>query len=324
MNRIQRSPPKTLGAPQTSFSDSDLSNQTDAPIGITQRVKRTRPRDDDVIDDLKQFKSEIKDLMKSMLLEQNQHIDDLLSKQSERLGKMEEHINFVKNQNCTIQNSNQEIERSMNSFADDLRSIEKKINIMEQERQNLSQNILSMQDKIEHIERSSIKTCIEIRNVPKKQYETKEDLYCYVKNMCQHIGFQMQEADIRDVLRGPSPRDSKSCAVLLELQNTINKSRLLNAIKKFNLDHPNNKLNSANLGFNNNAQTIYVSEQLTQKMKRLLYLTREMAKGNNIAFVWCSNGRVFIRQKEGAPHIMIRSEEHIKEIKENIKKESTK
>ncbi|KAG7299131.1 hypothetical protein JYU34_017646 [Plutella xylostella] len=327
---IQRSPPG-LGksAFPTSFSDTDIANSTlksDSPLNITQRPNKylKRPRDDDVSYELQLFKAEMKELMTSMIASQNERMSDFMSKQNDRLVIMEEHIKVVKDQNCSIHTTNQDIEKSMNLLSDDIKNIERKINTMEQERKVTSENLSIMKEKIELLERQSIKTCIEIRNVPKKQYESKEDLFGYIKRLCGDLRFQLKESDVRDVYRGYSPKEIKNSSLILELQNTIIKTRLLNSIKNYNIQNPQAKLNSSNLGFSDNKQIIYASEQLTQKMKRLFYLSRELAKETNIAFVWSTNGRVYIRQNEKAPHIMIRSEEHIDEIRTKCKSEAQK
>lgn len=181
-----------------------------------------------------------------------------------------------------------------------------------------SENLIIIDDKIEELEKSIIKTSLELRNVPKKPKENKEDLFGYAAKLCREIGCNFQQADVRDVYRLPSKRENKSASIVIEMSTSLMKTRLLNHIKQYNIDNPTNNLNSGNLGFTNPTEQIYASEHLTPKTKRLLFLARDFKKSAGYKYVWTTSGRVYLRKEEGGQYIMIKNEAQIQELKRSL------
>lgn len=60
---------------------------------------------------------------------------------------------------------------------------------------------------------------------------------------------------------------------------------------------------------------IYINENLTKLMKGLLWATRKAAKEKSYKFVWVRNGRILVRQTEGAAVMHIENENDINKIK---------
>ncbi|KAL4708006.1 hypothetical protein ACJJTC_010622 [Scirpophaga incertulas] len=46
------------------------------------------------------------------------------------------------------------------------------------------------------------------------------------------------------------------------------------------------------------SKPIFISENLTAKVKKLFYLSREFAKTHAYKFCWVTNGKIFLRKKE--------------------------
>lgn len=60
---------------------------------------------------------------------------------------------------------------------------------------------------------------------------------------------------------------------------------------------------------------IYINENLTRLTKGLLWATRKAAKEKSYKFVWVRNGRILVRQMEGAAVMHIENENDINKIK---------
>lgn len=274
----------------------------DTQQNVVHRQKRPRPLSTDG-DNLCSIKDEILTSIK-----------DLLAAQTIRLDQMENRMETIFNQTTCIQSSNKDIEKAMSSLSEDIRTIESRLENLCTERNKLDQQITHIVNRIDNIEINDLKTCIELRNVPKVPKEKKNDLYSYVFKLCERLKLEIALPDIRDVYRMPSKKENTSSSVSIELTNTLKKAQFNDAVKAYNKSHTSDHLNSTHLGLTSSKQPIYISDLLTPKMKRLLFLTRDFAKTNNYAYAWTSNGRIYLRKAEGHLHVMVKSEAHLREI----------
>ncbi|XP_037974263.1 uncharacterized protein LOC119693798 [Plutella xylostella] len=288
-NVTQRTPPNNLlranNAPiNESRSLEDIRNtkgmETTTGLSpetqkkLSQRVKRRREVDSDAIYD---ELAGFKSDIKDM-------IKELISAQNTRMDNLEQHMMELKKQFSTIKDTNKDI------------------------------HVYMIEEKIENLDRNIIKTSIELRNVPKRPQETKENLFCLVKTLSQSINVTLQPHDIRDVSRQPSKRESPVSALVVEFSNTLIKSRILNGIKEFNKANNKDKMNSSHLGLDSPKIPIYATELLTNTSKRLYFLARTLAKSENYAFCWISNGRVLLRRHKDGPHIVVKDEHHLQQL----------
>lgn len=171
--------------------------------------------------------------------------------------------------------------------------------------------IKALEETIDKLEKNARSTCIEIKNIPVKTSETKD---CLLKNL-QDIGHilnvPIQSQDVKDVFRMGS-KDPKNRTIIAEFTTTLTKEKIIRTYRKFNRGP--SKLSTENLKLSGPVKPVFISENLTPKMKRLFYLAREFAKSNEYGYCWSSNGRIFIREKEGAPLHWIKEESDLKKI----------
>ncbi|CAN8024435.1 unnamed protein product [Ixodes persulcatus] len=62
------------------------------------------------------------------------------------------------------------------------------------------------------------------------------------------------------------------------------------------------------------SEGIYINKNLTKLLKSLFWSTRTRAKEKQYKFVWVRNGKIFVRQKEGASVIRVESEKDLSKI----------
>ncbi|KAG7306550.1 hypothetical protein JYU34_007914 [Plutella xylostella] len=307
MSKCQRSPPSKAAKPdKTQINLSESSTLNVQQSSATQRNKRQRSHSTDFADEMSNLKEELLTSMKT-----------LMANHSLRLDKLEDRIISIQEQNKSIQTTNKEIEKAMNGLSEDMKNIETKLSYLEQEKKKLELSVAQIESKLDYVEFTSLKTSVELRNVPKIPGEKRDQLYNSVLKLCDSLELSIRDIDIRDVYRLPSKKETTSSSVCIELCNTLKKSQILDGIKVYNKSHPTDKLSSLNLGMAGTKQPIFASELLSANTKRLFFCAREFAKKFNFAYTWSSNGRVFLRKEEGRPHIMIRSEAHLDELKKN-------
>ena len=294
-----------------SRSDSDIrklcSTDEDLNLKITQRAKRKCLSSEVSGGELDSFKNDIKCMIKEMM-----------NSQSSRLDKLEHHMLELKNHSTEIKTTHSELEKAMSSISDQIWSLEKTITSLEKERSSLVAKVMSLEDKLEFLDRNQIKTSIEIRNVPKRTNETKNMLYDMISNLSQHLDIVTESAIIRDVSRQPSKKDTSSSNVTVEFSNTLIKANFLNAVKDFNKKNSTNKTSSLHLGIKSTTGTpIYIAELLTPYTKRLFYAARTYAKLNKYSYCWTSNGRVMLKKDSDSQSILVKSELQLQQLGTN-------
>uniref|UniRef100_A0A2A4J1S2 FP protein C-terminal domain-containing protein n=1 Tax=Heliothis virescens TaxID=7102 RepID=A0A2A4J1S2_HELVI len=309
---LQRTPPsqspkpdgKQTHLPQYS-SDPSLDRITDTSGGfpmlsdnITQRNNK-RPREENSPPDkFSMFKDEIKDLIRS-----------LISKQSEELSSS------ITSKLHDITESNAKIDAALSLLTAQNEEYRSKIALLELQSQKDREYISILENKVEELHRTSRKTCVEIKNVPKKSQETREDLIQMVLSLSKSINHSITDHDITDIFRlKPRGDEEKKPTIILELKSTILRTDLLKKVKDFNIKNKT-RLQAKQLGFTSNEDTpIFITEQLTPKGARLFFLARDLKKAQKVKYCWTSMGKVLVRKDDTSKIIHIQHESQVQQL----------
>lgn len=216
-----------------------------------------------------------------------------------------------------ISSSLKAIEDSLTFLSAQSEDMRKKMEELERENHKDKQYIAVLENKLESLQKTQRKCSFEIKNVPKLNDETKTSLVNMVCHLHSNLKVDIKSNDIKDVYRASNKGENKP--IVVEMSSYIQKSNLMQAAKKYNIQNKSNKLNSYHLGLKCNNTPIFLSEHLTQLGNRLFYLAREMTKTLKYKFCWTSLGEVLVRKDESSPIIKITNEAQIKTIYENNK-----
>lgn len=184
-------------------------------------------------------------------------------------------------------------------------SLQSQVNKLETERTASMQYIVSLENKVDSFERSARSTCIEIRNLPSFQPETKSTLVDRVIQIGGALNVPLQATEVKDIFRINS-KDQAHKTVIVDFTSVLLKERFISKYKKSNKE--NNKLTTEKLRIAGPPRPIFVSENLTAKLKKLFFLAREHAKANDFKFCWASNGKIYLRKREGGPLVRVNTE----------------
>nr|XP_034838390.1 uncharacterized protein LOC117994565 [Maniola hyperantus] len=211
-----------------------------------------------------------------------------------------------------IQVTNRNIENTIAFLTSQNEEFKAKIDKLESQAKEDRKYINILEEKIEDIQRTSRKANFEIKNVPKKVNETKEDLIEMVTCLSKCVGSSITANDINDIYRVRGKKDgTKNTPIVVEISSTILKAELLKRCKSYNVKY-NSKLCAKNLGHRTAEDTpIFVSDHLTPKGARLFFLARELIKTKAYRFCWTAYGKVLIRKDENSPIITIKNEAQI-------------
>lgn len=267
------------------------SNDTTPPNYVFSRTKSV------TTEDLQIFKEEIKSMIEALWSSQQQDIKNIPDTLKE------------------IHQTNLNIEKSISLLYAQNEELTKKVTQLENKAKEDRDYIVLLEEKIENLQMGSRKSSLEIKNVPRQNNETKEDLVDMVLCLSSSIGSTLNRSDIKDVYRvRGKKKDSVSTPIIVETASTLIKTDILKLCKTFNTTK-RNKLCAKHLGHRVLEDTpIFVSEQLTAKGARLHFLARDLVKAGKYKFCWTTYGRVYLRKSENSPIITIKSEAQVQQL----------
>lgn len=225
--------------------------------------------------------------------------------------KYEEISNTLK----SLQQITSNIEQNVTLLTSQNEEFQKKIEHLETQAKKDREYIHILEDKVEDLQRASRRTCIELKNVPRKPSENRDDLINMMTCLSNTVNLELRDRDIRDVFRLKARNDKeKSPPIIVELGSTILKTDLLRKSKEYN-NKNKCKLQAKHLGLTTSEDTpVYISEQLTAKGARLFFLARDLTRSKKFKYCWTSFGRVFVRKDDFSKIICVQSEAQVHQL----------
>lgn len=110
----------------------------------------------------------------------------------------------------------------------------------------------------------------------------------------------MKPGDVRDMYRVPNRKDPAKFTIIMELSDTLVKSKFLTSAKRFN---KTKEFKVLHLGITNDSSPLFLSESLTAKSRYLHFLARDFARTEKYKFCWISNGNIFLKKQEGSAYL---------------------
>lgn len=276
----------------------ELGSDCSPPAFVFHRQKRQRNNETSPSSlQIDEFKSDMKELIRSIISEQKKDLEG------------------INNNLMEIQQTNSNIDKSIGILTAQNEEFRKKIQQLESQSQQNREYIAILEDKVEDLQRISRKTSIELKNVPKKADESRNDLINMVMTMSNSINMNMVERDITDIFRLKGKSDKiKNPTIIVEFGSSILRTDFLKKSKDFNTKN-NSKLQAKDLGHTTEVDTpVFVAEQLTSKGARLHFLARDLAKTQKYKHCWVSFGRVFVRKNDTSKIIKIQHEAQVQNL----------
>lgn len=279
----------TLAIPQLQHSSSEPSlvkdsvsefetSRDNAHLLTFRNTKRKRTECDD--ETLVTFMHEIKQMMSDFQSQQNAKYEKLFTVVEDFRAA----VDFLTQKNELLQTQ---------------------LKKLESEKSENLQYIGSLETKVDNFERSARSTCLEIRNLPVTLPETKSSLVDSVIQIGKTLSVPMSANEVKDIFR-INTKDPANKTIIVDFTSVLLKEKFVSKFRKGIKE--NNRLTTEKLRISGPVKPIFISENLTPKLKKLFFLAREYAKANFYKFCWVSNGKIFLRKKEGGPVLRVNCE----------------
>jgi hypothetical protein len=117
--------------------------------------------------------------------------------------------------------------------------------------------------------------------------------------MFREVKFESSRSTVTEVYR--TKENNKSGlpgSIIVTFNSSADKDRFLQETKK-------TQLTSSFLPSDHRQRPVYVNEHMTRLNKYLFYLARSMRREGHIKYAWFTNGRVLVKEADGAPSIIV-------------------
>lgn len=187
------------------------------------------------------------------------------------------------------------------------------IHSLENDNLKLKSTVLDLSNRLNSVEQTMREGNIEINGIPEHK---SENLANAVAQLVKVVDASITSEDVTLVTRVAklNKNDSRPRTIVAKLRTPRHRDVILAAVTKFNKSHPNDKLNSHQLGYGGARCPVYVSEHLSPTNKSLHAATRIRAKEMGYKFTWVRNGRIFVRKDEFCESKLIRSQEDLHNV----------
>lgn len=166
----------------------------------------------------------------------------------------------------------------------------------------------SLESKIDTMEQQARQCNLEVSNLPEKR---GENLMSILESIGSLVGCTIGKTDIIAVHRVPhaQAQDKRPKNIVVKFTNCVLRDNIISAyrLKK--------GLTSNQLGISGAPVRIYLNEHLTLRNKQLFREAREAAKKHNYKYVWVKHSTIFVRKSDTSPVQAIRTFDDIKKIK---------
>lgn len=199
----------------------------------------------------------------------------------------------------------EETNKKVDLFIVKVESIEKDVSEMKKEIGVLNNEVLKLKSSLNDLEQYSRNCNLEISGIPTSE---NENLTETLGKIAQLVGFH-DDLNIAKIHRVPtrSNKDPKPIICQFNLRSDRD-DFLLKARGKKNL-------NINDLDSNFVPSTFYVNEHLTMQNKYILSKAKQFRRDHQeFKYVWCRDGKVFVRKNENSKAIRIKSDTDLTQL----------
>lgn len=158
-------------------------------------------------------------------------------------------------------------------------------------------------DAAEKEQRSRLNN-IEIKGLPEKK---NENLYGIVDTISKKIGCEIPKAQINYIARVPT-HNPKEKSIIISIHNRYIKEDFIAAARL------HKGLLSSDFLSDDSAHRVFINDHLTPAIKRLLSLTKRIAKEKAYSFVWVKHCKIHVRKNDSSKVLVILRESDLNKI----------
>lgn len=182
----------------------------------------------------------------------------------------------------------------MNDMKKEQASIRKENAELQANNQFLSGLVSDLQERMRNIEQYSRKNNIEVSGIPNTP---KEDIKSIVKDLGAALGVEVQPSHIAAAHRIPSYIKDRIPAIVIQFHDRDIKEALLTKFREARTKSHHLTADKINKVFP--PSKVYVNDHLSPENKQFLSRLKKKCQDVGYTFVWCRDGKFFVRKAAG-------------------------
>lgn len=306
-------------APSSSSSTNDCDSH-DANVTLRTTRRRSRESDDFVPEtetpdkhsnSKTTFEPNVDDISEIIRREVSAAMSTQLPSLMEKL--FERNFNPIKAQLDILQDSVKFMSDQYEDFKDSVHAIINENKALKAECTQLRETVNNLADRLNMMEQYMRDSNLEIQGVP--EFKT-ENVVNVIKQVAKVVSVKLLDEDILSCTRvaAMNKKGQRPRAIVVKLKSSRCRDEMYSAVRRFNKDHPNEKLNSSHLGIAGEKTNIYVCEHLSPANKALHAAARIKSRELGYKFIWVRNGHIFVRKDENSRFIHIKNQQTVSSL----------
>uniref|UniRef100_A0A8D8YDL7 FP protein C-terminal domain-containing protein n=1 Tax=Cacopsylla melanoneura TaxID=428564 RepID=A0A8D8YDL7_9HEMI len=269
-----------LKTPPIEFDDSEIEEDEDQIGGEFGPMEKTITK---LMNEFKKdMKKEFNESRKQMKNEMNEFQESLEFNHS----KLDEIIAKMGN-----------MQKTMNKMTERQDQLEK-------ENKELKVQLKELKYTVEDLQQYTRNRNVQIDGIPSKQ---DEDLRMMMKNIGEKIEVKILDSDIDKIHRIPTKSTNNPEPIVVQFTTRRVRDEIVKKAKE-------KKPCTNDLQMQCTNRNIYVNEHLTPQKKQILYEAKKIKEEKQYKFLWCKNGKIFVRKDEKSMTIHLNSREDLNKI----------
>jgi regulator of replication initiation timing len=205
----------------------------------------------------------------------NQKLEDCLNKLLGELRLVQQQVDLIQHENATLKAENETLKKNVGDVFDDMDYL---------------------MGKVERIDQKILSKDVEISGVPALK---DEDLTDVLQLLFREVKFESSQSTVTEVYRTKdNNKNGLPGSIIATFNSSADKDRFIQETKK-------TQLTSSFLTADHRQRPVYVNDHMTRLNKYLFYLARNMRRQGQIKYAWFANGRVLVKEADGAPSIIV-------------------
>lgn len=198
----------------------------------------------------------------------------------------------------------------MNEIKLELVSLKKENTELKEKNEALSKTVSDLRERMRNIEQYSRKNNIELCGVPTTP---GEDVKLIVKDLGAALGLEIDSSHIAAAHRVPSYNKERLPSVIVQFYDQSLKESLLVKFREARAKSDHLTADKINKALPRGR--VYVNDHLSPENKQFLAKLKSKCKDIGYVFVWCRDGKFFVRKAAGEKVLKVSSWDEIDKLK---------
>jgi DNA gyrase/topoisomerase IV subunit A len=194
----------------------------------------------------------------------------------------------------------------MEAISTELAALKKENGELRNNNARLSSEVEDLKERMRTLEQYTRRNNLEISGIP---VTASEDVVAIVQDVGSALGIAVEDSEVSAAHRIPSYRQDRTPSIVVQFHHRTTRDSL---IAKF---REKKSLCASKVNSSFTQQKVYVNEHLSPNNKLFLTKLKQKCREVNYSFVWCREGKFFVRKSPGDRAIKISSFDELKKLK---------